>query len=293
MLLWCCLLNWLLLLHDRNLTTHQDAGDAVVHIIDHSVPYLCTLQLEDKQWVLLLVAGILYRVLQLIELAEVLLPVIIDDVEYYALLELLHYVLCLCLVSLLQVACDVVHALAVGDRHHDALVHRTLVFIYLLDDRHCCSLDAVGLALEGSHSLLEGTLSHLVASAVLVFLLCERNLHGENLQELFLGTGEVVVVHDVQYAVPDYVGDIHTDTLTHQGVATLLVDNGTLTVHHVIILQEVLTDTEVVLLNLALCTLDALADHWAFDTFAILETETVHYLGNALRSEQTHQLIFQ
>jgi hypothetical protein len=28
-LLWCCLLNWLLLLHDRNLTTHQDAGDAV------------------------------------------------------------------------------------------------------------------------------------------------------------------------------------------------------------------------------------------------------------------------
>ena len=38
-----------------------------------------------------------------------------------------------------------------------------------------------------------------------------------------------------------------------------MLDNGTLTVHHVIILQEVLTDTEVVFLNLALGTLDALA----------------------------------
>ena len=65
-------------------------------------------------------------------------------------------------------------------------------------------------------------------------------------------------------------------------MATLLVDNGTLTVHHVIILQEVLTDTEVILLNLALSTLDALADHWAFDTLTILETETVHYLGDTL-----------
>ena len=119
-LLWCCLLNWLLLLHDRNLTTHQDAGDTVVHVIDHSVPNLCTLQLEDEQWILLLVAGILYRVLQLIELAEVLLPVIIDDVEYHALLELLHYVLCLCLVSLLQVACDVVH----GQEHRCDLDER-------------------------------------------------------------------------------------------------------------------------------------------------------------------------
>ena len=65
-------------------------------------------------------------------------------------------------------------------------------------------------------------------------------------------------------------------------MATLLVDNGTLTVHHVIILQEVFTDTEVVFLNLALSTLDALADHWALDTLAILETETIHNLGDTL-----------
>ena len=220
--------------------------------------------------------------LQFVELAEVLLPVVIDNLENNVLLKFLHYVLSLALVCLLEVARNIVHALAVCDRHHDALVHSTLVFVYLLDDRHSCSLDAVCLTLECSHSFLESTLCQILTSAVLILILVEWNLHSENFQELFLGTEEVVVVNDVQYAVPDDIGNIHTDTLTHEGVATLLVDNGTLTIHHVIILQEVFTDTEVVFLNLALSTLDALADHWALDTLAILETETVHYLGDTL-----------
>ena len=196
-LLWCCLLNLLLLFHYWNLTTHQDAADAVVHVVDHAVPDLGTLQLEDQQWILLLVAGILYRVAEFIELAKVLLPVVINHLEDNVLLEFLHNALSLALVSLLQVACDVVHTLAVCDRHHDALIHSTLVLINLLDDRHSCSLDALSLALEYCHSLLESTLSQLVASAVLVLILCEWNLHSKNLQELFLGTGEVVVVDDV------------------------------------------------------------------------------------------------
>ena len=197
MLLWCCLLNLLLLFHYWNLSTHQDAADAVVHVVDHAVPDLGTLQLEDQQWILLLVACVLYRVAEFIELAEVLLPVVINHLEDNVLLEFLHNALSLALVSLLQVACDVVHALAVCDRHHDALIHSTLVLINLLDDRHGCSLNALSLALEYCHSLLESTLSQLVASAVLVFILCEWNLHSKNLQELFLSTGEVVVVDDV------------------------------------------------------------------------------------------------
>ena len=45
-------------------------------------------------------------------------------------------------------------------------------------------------------------------------------------------------------------------------MTTLLIDYGTLFVHHIIIFDKTLTDTEVVLLNLLLCSLDTLGDHW-------------------------------
>ena len=103
----------------------------------------------------------------------------------------------------------------------------------------------------------------------------------------------VVVVDDVDGAVPDDVGDIHTDTLTHQGVATLLVDHGTLLVHHIIVLDQTLTDTEVVLLNLLLGTLNTLGNHRTLNHLTILETKLVHHIGNTLRGKQTHQLILE
>ena len=40
-------------------------------------------------------------------------------------------------------------------------------------------------------------------------------------------------------------------------MATVLIYDGTLSVHHVIVFKQALTDTEVVLLNLLLSALDA------------------------------------
>ena len=65
-------------------------------------------------------------------------------------------------------------------------------------------------------------------------------------------------------------------------MATLLVDNGTLLVHHVVVLKQVLTYTEVVLLNLLLSTFDALRNHRVLDTVALLESEAVHKACNTL-----------
>ena len=59
-------------------------------------------------------------------------------------------------------------------------------------------------------------------------------------------------------------------------MTAFLVDDGTLLVHHIIVLDQALTDTEVVLFDLLLCALDALRDHWALDHLAILESKTVH-----------------
>ena len=58
MLLRGCLLY--LLLHFGYLGTGKNGADTIVHLIDHVIPHLGTLQFEDEQRVFLLVAGILY-----------------------------------------------------------------------------------------------------------------------------------------------------------------------------------------------------------------------------------------
>ena len=53
------------------------------------------------------------------------------------------------------------------------------------------------------------------------------------------------------------------------------------------------TDTEVVFLYLLLGTLNAVADHGAFYALTFLEAQAIHNPGDALATEETHQLVFQ
>ena len=113
------------------------------------------------------------------------------------------------------------------------------------------------------------------------------------MQELLLATLVVVILDDIHHAVPHHIRDIHTDALTHEGVTAFLIDDGTLLVHHVIVLQQTLTDTEIILLDLLLGTLNLSADHRTLNHLAFLEAETVHDVSDTLGTEQTHQFIFQ
>jgi len=92
---------------------------------------------------------------------------------------------------------------------------------------------------------------------------------------------------------PDEVHQQLPGVLGGEDFVAQAVDCGTLLVHHVIVFEQTLTDTEVVFLHLLLCSFDALGDEWAFDTLAFLKSEAVHYLSNTLRSEETHQFVFQ
>ncbi len=78
-----------------------------------------------------------------------------------------------------------------------------------------------------------------------------------------------------------------------QGVATALVDDLALGVHHVVVFQEALPDAEVVLLDLLLGTLDALGDHACLDDLPLFVAHAVHHLAHALRAKQTHQVVLQ
>ena len=95
-----CLLDLLGRLHLGDLAAHEDACRAVVHIVDHVVPELDALQLEDQQRIFLLIAGVLDRVAELVEQTEVLLPVVVDDVKEDDLLKLLDDRLALGVVGL-------------------------------------------------------------------------------------------------------------------------------------------------------------------------------------------------
>ena len=201
--------------------------------------------------------------LQLVQLAEVLLPSLIDDVEQNLLLKLLHNRLALGVVGLLEVAGDVIHLTTVGQGYFDALVHSTLVLVDLLDDGHSDLLNVLHLALEVAHSHLEGLLAEFLMVLVDELVAREGTLHGEYLDELLLAALVVVVFDGVNHTVPDSVRNVHANALTHQGVTALAIHYGTLFVHHIIVFQQTFTNTEVVLLNLLLGTLYLLGNHRA------------------------------
>ena len=160
---------------------------------------------------------------QLVKHAQVFFPVLIDDVQQDDFLKLLDDALALCLVGFLQLAGYVVYPFAIGNGHHDALVDSSLILVNFLYYRPCHLLYAVSLALEAGHSRLECQLGQLILVLGLEFFLRERHLHGQYLEEILLGA-LVIHVKYIEHSIPNDVGDIHSDTLTNQGVATLLID---------------------------------------------------------------------
>ena len=76
-------------------------------------------------------------------------------------------------------------------------------------------------------------------------------------------------------------------------MAALFIYYSALLVHHVVVFEQALTDTEVVLLDLLLCTLDTLGYHRTLDHLAFLESEAVHHTGDTLGGEKTHEFVFE
>ena len=173
------------------------------------------------------------------------------------LLKCFHHTLTLCFISLFQIAGDVVHSLAIGERYHDTFINVSLVLIDLTDDRPCGGADTLGLTVESLHHCLECLLFQLFTMTAHKLFIAERHLHGKEMEELLLATLIVVGLDNVDHTVPKDIGYVHTDALTHEGMAAFLVDDGTLFVHHIIIFEQAFTYSEVVLLYLLLSFLDA------------------------------------
>ncbi len=192
--------------------------------------------------------------------------------EQDLLLKFLNHRLTLSVIGFLQITSDIIHFAAIGQGHHDALVNLTLILVNLLNDRHGHLLHVFHLTLEVAHSHLEDLLAEFLVVPVDKLFAGEGALHGKDLDKLFLAALVVVGLDDVHDTVPDGVRDIHTNTFTHQRVTTLRINHGTLFVHHVIVLQQTLTDTEVVLFDFLLGTFYLFGNHRTLQYFTFFET---------------------
>ena len=76
-------------------------------------------------------------------------------------------------------------------------------------------------------------------------------------------------------------------------VMALRIDQVTLLIHHIIILNQTFTDTEVVFLHFLLRTLDGVGNHVMLDHLAFLEAHTIHDACDSFRTKHTHQIILQ
>ena len=74
---------------------------------------------------------------------------------------------------------------------------------------------------------------------------------------------------------------------------TLRVNNLTLLVHNIVILQDMLTNAEVTCFNLLLRIFDGLGNQAVFNRLIILHAQLIHDASNIITAEQAHQVILQ
>ena len=280
-----------------NLSAKEDGYRAAVEVIEHALEDIERLELVDQQRVFLLIGRVLHGLLEVIQLTEVLFPLIVDDEEQHTFLELFDHLFAMCLRRSLEVHGDVIDTLAVGDRNKDVLVHLALGLEDLLDDGISHLHQFVHTALETLESRLRELFAQFALASAVEGLLVERRFDRKGLHDVVFESLVVIrctgVSEDILCRLVDHIGDIDAYTLTHQGMLTLRVDEVSLLVHHIVVLDKALTDTEVVLLDFLLRPLDRARYHAVLDHLTFLEAHAVHHACYTVATEHTHQVIFE
>ena len=149
-----------------------------------------------------------------------------------------------------------------------------MVFVNLLDNRVGYLRHSFHAAFEQLQSLFEQPVGQFVGFYRLIFIFRERRFHCECLEQFQLEAFIVdfrMLVYNGTGCIVNRIQHVQADTFSHQGVTAAGVDYVTLRVHHIVVFQQTLTDTEVVFFHLFLCTFYGLAQHAVFQYFAFLE----------------------
>ena len=179
----------------------------------------------------------------------------------------------------------------------DQYLFNTSLLENILDHRERLFSDSLRLTTECIPNLLVQSLSQIVGRSLLEILFFYIKVNGKIFQHIHTEAFQIISIlvffHQCLANIIHIVGNIHSDSLSQQSVTSLLVDHLTLRVHHIVIFQQTLTNTEVIFLHLTLCTLDRFGNHGMLNHVTFLVSQTVHHPNDSLGTEQTHQIIFQ
>ena len=105
----------------------------------------------------------------------------------------------------------------------------------------------------------------LLSIHILNFFRCNR-LHRDHITEAYIKVHQIpvfwicicrnITVYQILHIFCDHMDDRITHALAVQSLLPLRVDDLSLLIHYLVIFQQVLTNTKVVILNLLLCLLD-------------------------------------
>ena len=136
----------------------------------------------------------------------------------------------------------------------------------------------------------------LVFLGFLIEGLVETAVNGETGHERiaeFLIRHAGTPLHQHGRGVDHHVPEVDLNLVARNGVAPAGIDGFTLEVHHVVVFEQALADTEVVLFHLLLRLLDGIRKHRALEGLVVLHPQTVYHAGDSFRAEKTHQFVFE
>ena len=134
------------------------------------------------------------------------------------------------------------------------------IFDDIFDYRRCHFSHLLRAGIESVDSLLVDSIRLLGNIHLVVSLLIKRQLHTERSEhihrEVLIVVGSAVTLHDILDRFINHIHDIDADAFAHQRVVAARINHLALSIHHVIVFKETLTDAEVVFFHTLLRVFD-------------------------------------
>jgi len=152
------------------------------------------------------------------------------------------------------------------------------------------------------HSLFLQFMLDLISSLALYTLRCqrfERNDRADSSVEFIqIPLFRIYIIreahiHIAVYCILDHIVNSIPHVLTIQHLTTLFVNDLTLFIINLVIIQKIFTNTKVIKLNLLLCFLNSIGKHLMLNLLILCNTQRSKDLHQSLRTKQTHQVILQ
>src|ERR1051325_7138112 len=239
-----------------NLHLPEDLHHAILDALHHFLEELERFLLVLDQRIALAVAAQADAFLEVIDVEEVILPLLVDDLQEQILFVEAH------------VVC--------ADRRFLLLV----AFVDGVDDlcSHVIALHGVEIGARASQ----------IEAEVVVQLRVQLGL-----VRMLAIAFRIVRVDEEAHDLVGGVEDVLLPLAAFEDGAAQRVDRLTLLVHHVVVFEEVLAGLEVAALDLLLRALDRARDHAVLDRHAFLHAQALHDAHDPVAAENAHQIVFE